>query len=269
MMERPQIETAEASSVLVIGGGLAGMYAAIAAWEAGQEAAILSKGRTGGSGNGVVAMSVHRFAPDAPGLREEYRQRFLRSGAGEQEKETAEFFVDRAAGAMERLKRYGFPLEYRCLEEEGKDYPYLACCRPKQGRILTGAVREYIDGHTGVRIQDGVTVCDIVTENGQVRGVLGENSGKLCFYPARAVILAAGGAGNIYAATSNTSDMTGDGYALALRCGLPLRGWSLYSFIPTASTLPGGRIFSPTCLSTGRCSGTKKGSGSWTALNIP
>lgn len=238
MMERPQIEMAAPSPVLVIGGGLAGMYAAIAAWEAGQETTILSKGRTGGSGNGVVAMSVHRFAPDAPGLREEYRQRFLRSGAGEQEKETAEFFVDRAAGAMERLKRYGFPLEYRCLEEEGKDYPYLACCRPKQGRILTGAIRKYIDKDTGVAIQDGVTVCDIVTENGQVRGVLGENSGKLCFYPARAVILAAGGAGNIYAATSNTSDMTGDGYALALRCGLPLRGMEFVQFYPY-------RIYSP------------------------
>ncbi len=32
--------------------------------------------KTGGSGNSVVAMSVHRFAPDAPGLREDYRRRF-------------------------------------------------------------------------------------------------------------------------------------------------------------------------------------------------
>ena len=61
--------------VLVIGGGLAGMYAAIAAWEQGAKVTIFSKGRVGASGNSLVAMSVHRFAPDAPGLREEYRGR--------------------------------------------------------------------------------------------------------------------------------------------------------------------------------------------------
>ena len=85
------------SSVLIIGGGLAGMYAALAARQRGVDVTLLSKGRTGGSGSSVVAMSVHRFAPDAPGLREDYRQRFRASSAGVQDPEVADFFVDRAA----------------------------------------------------------------------------------------------------------------------------------------------------------------------------
>ena len=118
------------SPILVIGGGLAGMYAAMAAAEAGERVTVLCKSRTGGSGNSVVAMSVHRFAPDAPGLREDYRRRFLASGAGEQDPETAAFFVDRAAGEMERLRRYGFPLEYRCLEENGGNIPIWPAAGP-------------------------------------------------------------------------------------------------------------------------------------------
>ena len=63
------------NDVLIIGGGLAGMYSALAAAESGAAVRILwRKSKTGGSGNSVVAMSVHRFAPDAPGLREDYRR---------------------------------------------------------------------------------------------------------------------------------------------------------------------------------------------------
>ena len=105
------------SAVLVIGGGLAGMYAALAARQRGVDVTLLSKGRTGGSGSSVVAMSVHRFAPDAPGLREDYRQRFRASSAGVQDPEVAAFFVDHAAQAMEDLKAWQLPLVYRTLPE--------------------------------------------------------------------------------------------------------------------------------------------------------
>ena len=224
--------------VLVIGGGLAGMYAAIAASRGTEDVRILSKGKTGGSGNSVVAMSVHRFAPDAPVLRGEYRARFLKSGAGEQIPETAEYFVDHAAACMEELRAYGLPLEYRCLEEDGAEHPYLACCRPKQGRILTAALRRYMEENTPVRVEDGVEAIDLLCEGGRVCGVLAESWGELLCYPAGAVVLACGGAGNVYAATSNTSDVTGDGYAMALRLGLPLTGMEFVQFYPY-------RIYSP------------------------
>ena len=116
-------KTGPCSDVLIIGGGLAGMYSALAAAESGAAVRILCKSKTGGSGNSVVAMSVHRFAPDAPGLREDYRRRFLASGAGQQDAEIAAFFVDHAAAAMERLRGLGLPLEYRTLSENGGEFP--------------------------------------------------------------------------------------------------------------------------------------------------
>lgn len=227
------------SSVLVVGGGLAGMYAALAAWKDGAQVTLLSKGRAGGSGNSVVAMSVHRFAPDAPGLREEYRGRFRASSAGIQDPEIAAFFVDHGAEAVTALRDYGFPLVYRDLPEGDSTYPYLACCDPKQGRTLTQAVRSYIDAHTTIRVEDGVTVCDLAAEDGRVQGVTAvAEDGSCRVYPAGAVILACGGAGNIYASTSNTSDVTGDGYCMAGRCGLPLRDMEFVQFYPY-------RIYSP------------------------
>lgn len=226
------------SEILIVGGGAAGMYAAIAAAERGAKVRLLCKSKTGGSGNSVVAMSVHRFAPDAPGLREDYRRRFTASGAGEQEEEVAAFFVDHAAEAMERLRALDLPLEYRTLSENGGEYPYLACCSPKQGRILTKAVREKLRDYPAVCVEDNVTVCDILVENGRAQGVLALRGGEVRVYPAKTVILCCGGAGNVYAATSNTRDLTGDGYAMAARCGLPLRGMEFVQFYPY-------RIYSP------------------------
>ena len=231
-------KTGPCSDVLIIGGGLAGMYSALAAAESGAAVRILCKSKTGGSGNSVVAMSVHRFAPDAPGLREDYRRRFLASGAGQQDAELAAFFVDHAAAAMERLRGLGLPLEYRTLSENGGEYPYLACCSPKQGRILTKAVREKLNEYPNIAVEDGVTVCDILTENGRAQGVLALCGGEMRVYPAKTMILCCGGAGNVYAATSNTRDVTGDGYAMAARCGLPLRGMEFVQFYPY-------RIYSP------------------------
>lgn len=218
--------------VLVIGGGLSGMYAALAAWKAGQTVTLLSKGRAGGSGNSVVAMSVHRFAPGAPGLREDYRSRFQASSGGIQDPDTAAFFVDEAAAAMEALKEYGLPLHYRTLPEGEGAYDYLACCAPKQGRILTQALRAYLESHTSIQIEDGVTVCDLLAEDGRIQGVLALAEGEQVLYPAKAVVLACGGGGNVYAATSNTSDVTGDGYCMAARCGLPLRDMEFVQFYP-------------------------------------
>ena len=227
-------KTGPCSDVLIIGGGLAGMYSALAAAESGTAVRILCKSKTGGSGNSVVAMSVHRFAPDAPGLREDYRRRFLASGAGQQDAEIAAFFVDHAAAAMERLRGLGLPLEYRTLSENGGEYPYLACCSPKQGRILTKAMREKLNEYPNIAVEDGVTVCDILTENGRAQGVLALCGGEMRVYPAKTVILCCGGAGNVYAATSNTRDVTGDGYAMAAALGhtiVPPRG----SLVPLES----------------------------------
>ena len=259
-------KTGPCSDVLIIGGGLAGMYSALAAAESGAAVRILCKSKTGGSGNSVVAMSVHRFAPDAPGLREDYRRRFLASGAGQQDAEIAAFFVDHAAAAMERLRGLGLPLEYRTLSENGGEYPYLACCSPKQGRILTKAVREKLNEYPNIAVEDGVTVCDILTENGRAQGVLALCGGEMRVYPAKTVILCCGGAGNVYAATSNTRDVTGDGYAMAARCGCA--AWSSCSFILTASTRPSGRISSRIFSTTARCSATRRASGLWTAPSI-
>ena len=75
------------------------------------------------------------------------------------------------------------------------------------------------------------------------RVVLDEDSGRQFVLPARAVVLTTGGAGQIYARTTNPANATGDGMAMALRAGAVLQDMEFVQFHPTALYLPSSPPF--------------------------
>jgi L-aspartate oxidase len=86
---------------------------------------------------------------------------------------------------------------------------------------------------------------DLVVEAGRCSGavVLDEGSGRQFVLPARAVVLTTGGAGQIYARTTNPPNATGDGMAMALRAGAVLQDMEFVQFHPTALYLPSSPPF--------------------------
>ncbi len=82
-------------------------------------------------------------------------------------------------------------------------------------------------------------VCAAVTdllrdEAGAVAGIVAESDGARFRIPARAVVLATGGLGGLYASTTNPPGATGRGIALAARAGAVLRDMEFVQFHPTA-----------------------------------
>lgn len=86
---------------------------------------------------------------------------------------------------------------------------------------------------------------DLVVEDGRCCGavVLDENSGEQFILPAKAVVLSTGGAGQIYARTTNPPNATGDGMAMALRAGAQLQDLEFVQFHPTALYVPSSPPF--------------------------
>ena len=85
----------------------------------------------------------------------------------------------------------------------------------------------------------GFVVFDLVVEGGEVRGAFGfSREGKPFLIQSKAVILAAGGAGGIYQRNDNQRTILGDGYALALRAGLPLYDLEFVQFYPLVLAEP-------------------------------
>ncbi len=230
MTER--IEREQATDILILGGGLAGMHAAVAARAEQKRVTLLCKSLVGLSGSSLVSLSVHRFAPADAALRDKYRQDFYRSAAGETDPALAETLIMQGADAVEAMRNLPLPLTFRSVSTQNGAYDYLACCPIKYGRNMTEPLRNLLAADPDVRFVERTMAFRPVVTDGRIRGVLALTDGRIRFFPANAVVLATGGAGGVYSRTSNTSDLTGDGYAMALACGLPLTGMEFVQFYP-------------------------------------
>lgn len=111
------------------------------------------------------------------------------------------------------------------------------------GADISNALVEAVRA-TAAQIFEHTFVVDFEVENGAVRGVhLLDASGRH-FVEADSVILASGGAGQLYRHTTNPSVTTGDGVAAAFRAGAELADVEFYQFHPTALAVPGSFLIS-------------------------
>ncbi len=215
------------TDVLVIGGGGAGMRAALAAREKGSEVLLVSKTPMGKStctylSAGTFALAVEGMSKDA------HRELTLQAGRGINDRELVEILVEEAPERVRELERFGV------VGKWGKGR--FAC----QGKIsawgapLTDALAEASRRH-GISEQPWVMVFDLLKEDGKIIGALGFEfrKGIPVAFLSKATILANGGGAALYPRHDNPVRTTGDGYSLAFQAGCQLRDMEFVQFIPS------------------------------------
>jgi len=112
------------------------------------------------------------------------------------------------------------------------------------GAEISRSLAAMARAHRGVRFAEWTSVTGLVVCGGRVAGVDlldGDNNARrVC---ARSVLIAAGGAGQVYSDTTNPAVATGDGIALAAESGAELADLEFYQFHPTAFYFPGAPRF--------------------------
>jgi succinate dehydrogenase/fumarate reductase flavoprotein subunit len=95
-------------------------------------------------------------------------------------------------------------------------------------------------GRRGVKMVNHVAIITLVLHEGEVFGGVGVHlkTGEIFLFPARAVVLASGGGAWLYAQTSNSPDLTGDSFTLALEAGATLRDMEFVEFNPCRLLYP-------------------------------
>ncbi len=248
----PQIFT----DTLVIGTGVAGLRAAIAAAEHG-EVIILAKSdldenNTAWAQGGIAAVipgvtqnsdSTDSHLRDTltagAGLCDEPIARLVVEGAGARMRELTAWGIrlDRGPDGSLALGREGGHSAHRVFHAEGD----------ATGRELHRCLLERLRGMTRdgrVRLFDRCFALDLVTPSAEPGSTV---MGAITHHPkfglqviwAQATILASGGAGMIYRETSNPRVATGDGIAMAYRAGATLADMAFVQFHPTTLYLPG------------------------------
>lgn len=236
-------------NVFVIGGGGAGLRAAVAAREAGADTLLVSKARVGYGNNtfiskATIAATGFGRPDDDPHVHEKdtfESGRFLndtglvRVMAGRIHDEIS--FLQ-ACGVLFHKEGNGL----RVIHTPGHTYPRHVSVPSRLGGDLILPLRAHAK-KAGVRFGERVFVSKILTSDNSVRGVCGfDEAGDFRLYETGCVVLATGGVGQVYLHNNNAPGLTGDGHVLALEAGVALRDMEFVQFYPTALGKLGGRL---------------------------
>ncbi|HVZ84929.1 MAG TPA: L-aspartate oxidase [Terracidiphilus sp.] len=112
------------------------------------------------------------------------------------------------------------------------------------GAEIGRALAVFAAAHPRIRFAEWTTVTALIEAGGRIAGAdLLDSRGCMRRVGARAVLIAAGGAGQVYSDTTNPAVATGDGIALACQAGAALADMEFYQFHPTAFSMPGAPRF--------------------------
>ncbi len=232
------------TDILVIGGGLAGVFAAIKARETGAEkVTVVSKGKLGKDSVSTFAAGVFRVCcPEDD--RDLLFKKFALSeglGGGLYHEGWLNACLDESYDRVLDMDRWGVEWE---KTKEGKyerteaRWKLLMCMF--HGPQMMEAIAKKVN-QSGVEIVGHTMITDLLTENGEfggrVIGALGFDvrTGKLRIIRAKATILAAGGCG-FKARFAGHKFQTGDAYAMAYRAGAELGGFELGEILQNTGT---------------------------------
>jgi L-aspartate oxidase len=232
----------EPLDLLVLGSGVAGLSAAVRAAEThGMRVGVLTKGEldqaTTRWAQGGVAAVLHED-PDSTDL---HLADTLAAGAGLCDTDAVRVLVDEGPGRVNELIALGAMFDVdesgslQLAREGGHSLPRVvhaggAATGAEIERALVAAVQR-----TAAALHENTFALDLVEEGGRCVGVRAlDASGHYREIRAAHVLLATGGAGQVFAVTTNPIEATGDGIAMALRAGVAVADIEFMQFHPTA-----------------------------------
>jgi fumarate reductase flavoprotein subunit len=234
--------------ILLVGGGGAGLRAAIAVAEVNPKlnVAVVSK---------VYPMRSHTVSAEGgaagvikPGdSLDEHAYDTISGGDWLSDQDAVEAFVQEAPEELLRLEHWGCPwsrepdghIAVRAFGGMKKMRTWFAA--DKTGFHMLHTLFQTMLKYTAIARYDEWFVTKLLVDEGRVKGVVAIEimSGKVQAITANAVILCTGGCGRVYPFTTNASIKTGDGMALAYRAGAPLKDMEFIQYHPTGLPFTG------------------------------
>ncbi|AFK20284.1 FAD-dependent oxidoreductase [Haloferax mediterranei ATCC 33500] len=226
------------TDVLVVGSGIAGCAAALAAFREGADVLVVTKATEPEDANTDWAqggIAVTQSKPDA------FAEDIRRASDDTADPEAVDVLVSEAREVVENVLLDTLGVEFDTAgddfdlaREAGHSNRRILHVDASTGKYVLRPFLEHLSDHDGVRIIDDAMVLDLVSDEGTVRGatVLTDDGVEPVF--AGATVLATGGIGACYAQSTNPSGATGDGVAMAALAGATVSDMQYVQFHPTA-----------------------------------
>lgn len=239
------------TDVLVIGSGIAGLFAAIKISEYADVIVVTKKDKAESNTNyaqGGIASVMSR-----QDSFEKHVEDTIIAGAGLCKRNAVEIMVSEGPERIEDLIEIGTRFTKRdgqldLIKEGGHSVPRIVHAEDLTGKEIERALIETINYKKNINIIENTLAIDFITEHNvlQLKSsplnnrncwgayVLDCNTGKVIKIFAKAVVLATGGLGQVYLYTTNPLIATGDGFAMAYRAGAKIGNMEFVQFHPTS-----------------------------------
>jgi len=228
--------------VVVVGGGIAGLMAAIEAKKGSRKVAVITKGNLFKSNSSLASGGINAVLdPNNKSEIDKHIADTLEGGYALGDKKAISYMCNRAPHIIQKLVEYGVDFarnEDGSIAQRsfgGGSSKRTCFVGDKTGSAITGALIKKAKT-MGVEFVVNNYIMNITKLDKNVSGVVSirRMDSSLVVYPAKAVILAGGGYAGIYRGFStNAPDYTGDLHAIALRAGLRLKDMEFVQFHPT------------------------------------
>ena len=235
------------TDVLVIGGGVAGARAAIAAADEGADVLVLTKDTIDQSNTWYAQGGIAAVLQPADSYQS-HADDTEKGGAGLCDSEAVDVVIREGPQRVLELlewganfdKKAGNPHGLAFTREGGHSFArILHAFGDATGKELAQTLIRTVRGRESIRVSENTFVIDLVTEDGRCLGVLALINGLVNVIWAKRTILASGGAGQLYRESTNPRIATADGHAMAYRAGATLQDMEMVQFHPTTLYVAG------------------------------
>jgi succinate dehydrogenase / fumarate reductase, flavoprotein subunit len=240
--------------VLVVGAGCAGMRAAIEAHDQGADVALISKIHPvrshSGAAEGGINAALGNASDDSP---EKHAYDTVKGSDYLGDQDAIQVLCDEAPDDVYQLEHWGAIFS---RTEEGRiaQRPFGAAGEPRTayaaditGHVLIHVLYEQLLKRD-LQVYEEFFAWKLVVDDDRCQGVIAWDliNGGLKTIGGKTVIVATGGAGRLYTGTTNAYACTGDGMAMALDAGVPLKDMEMMQFHPT-TLAPTGVLITEGC----------------------
>ena len=243
--------------IVIVGSGIAGLFAAAKLADANHNVTVITKQRTKDSSTnwaqGGIAAILDKTNHDG---MEAHVQDTLRSGDGLCNEAVVRSIIQEAGERISDLIDIGVHFEQRndgsfsLAKEGGHSESRILHAKDATGKEIERALTQYAEGHANITLLPNTLAIDLiqrrhgVDEHG-IAGVwcLDQISNEVLTVEADAIMLATGGVGRLWKATTNPTVATGDGLAMAYRAGACVQDLAFIQFHPTSFFAKSNRPF--------------------------
>jgi L-aspartate oxidase len=238
----------DSADYIIVGGGIAGLRAAATLAAAGS-VLILTKADASESNTGYAQGGIAAALGPGDSI-EQHVQDTLAAGAGLCDEDAVRVLVTEGPRYVRELIEWGARFDRTPAGElvfgleAAHSVHRILHAGDATGAEISRAMWQRVAGLSTVRVVHDACVTDVLMHDGRAAGVVYfDDEGSRRTVRGERVLLATGGAGQIFRETTNPAVATGDGVALAYRAGARVADLEFVQFHPTALSLPGAPRF--------------------------